>query len=216
MSRLLSRPHLVLLLPHLPLSQPHLPPLLPHLVLLLPLPLPLLAGPACRVLAGALPPRRAVWLLTGSAAALAMTSAASLALLAARGTVLLRTGVRRRKQLRAARVLAEAGPDELFVLDEEHPDAYALPGRPGRIVVTSGMLRALSADERGPCSPVSGPTSGTGTISTWHWSSWLPAAIRPCAPYANPSATHWNAVPTNPQPGPWVTAASRPGPCWPA
>ncbi|MFF1344205.1 M56 family metallopeptidase [Streptomyces sp. NPDC058290] len=37
---------------------------------------------------------------------------------------------------------------ELFVLADDFPDAYALPGRPGRIVVTSGMLRALSAAER--------------------------------------------------------------------
>ncbi|MGW2376127.1 MULTISPECIES: M56 family metallopeptidase [Kitasatospora] len=50
-------------------------------------------------------------------------------------------------------------PDEhpLTVLDDERADAFALPGRlrrpgrtgePGRIVVTSGMLRALSGPER--------------------------------------------------------------------
>ncbi|MGW7378006.1 SpoIIE family protein phosphatase [Streptomyces sp. NPDC054794] len=33
-------------------------------------------------------------------------------------------------------------------LADEQPDAYALLGRPGRIVVTSGMLRALPAEER--------------------------------------------------------------------
>ncbi|MHB1491179.1 MAG: M48 family metalloprotease, partial [Cellulomonas sp.] len=36
----------------------------------------------------------------------------------------------------------------LVVLDDEHPDAYALPGVRGRIVVSTAMLHALSADER--------------------------------------------------------------------
>ncbi|MFI9061805.1 M56 family metallopeptidase [Streptomyces sp. NPDC053429] len=58
-------------------------------------------------------------------------------------------GVRRRwSQLRRAAGLAAEADGELVVLPDEHPDAYALPGRPGRIVVTSGMLRALSAAER--------------------------------------------------------------------
>ncbi|WP_051839930.1 M56 family metallopeptidase [Streptomyces sp. NRRL F-5126] len=38
---------------------------------------------------------------------------------------------------------------EIEVVDDAEPDAYALPGSPGRIVVTSGMLRALDKDERG-------------------------------------------------------------------
>lgn len=40
---------------------------------------------------------------------------------------------------------------ELAVLRDSHPDAYALPGRPGspgRIVVTTGMLHALAPAER--------------------------------------------------------------------
>ncbi|MFD8595800.1 M56 family metallopeptidase [Kitasatospora sp. NPDC059646] len=36
----------------------------------------------------------------------------------------------------------------LTVLDDDRADAYALPGRPPRIVATSGMLAALSAPER--------------------------------------------------------------------
>lgn len=42
-------------------------------------------------------------------------------------------------------------PGGLVVVDDPAPDAFALPGSladPGRIVVTSGMLRVLSADER--------------------------------------------------------------------
>lgn len=37
---------------------------------------------------------------------------------------------------------------DLLVIDAETPDAYALPGRSGRVVVTSAMLRALPADEQ--------------------------------------------------------------------
>ncbi|MFB7292438.1 M56 family metallopeptidase [Actinacidiphila glaucinigra] len=41
----------------------------------------------------------------------------------------------------------------LCVLNDPRPDAYALPGtrrRPGRVVVTTGMLRALTPEEREP------------------------------------------------------------------
>ncbi|PYC65838.1 M56 family peptidase, partial [Streptomyces tateyamensis] len=50
--------------------------------------------------------------------------------------------------LLAARADDEAGEHPLAVLDDDRADAYALPGRPGRIVVTAGMLRALPAPER--------------------------------------------------------------------
>ncbi|MFE3764502.1 M56 family metallopeptidase [Streptomyces sp. NPDC059104] len=77
--------------------------------------------------------------------AIAVTAGALLAWCAAR---LVRGARRRWTQLRrAGRLAAEAG-GELVVLPDEHPDAYALPGSPGRIVVTTGMLRALSAPER--------------------------------------------------------------------
>ncbi|MYR58258.1 M48 family metalloprotease, partial [Streptomyces sp. SID625] len=51
----------------------------------------------------------------------------------------------RTARARAARVPA-AG--DLCVLDSPYPDAYALPGRPHRIVVTTAMLRSLDAAER--------------------------------------------------------------------
>ncbi|MFJ9520754.1 M56 family metallopeptidase [Kitasatospora sp. NPDC101801] len=50
----------------------------------------------------------------------------------------------------AATAEAEAA-DDLLVLPGESPDAFALPGRrrnTGRVVVTRGMLQALSAEER--------------------------------------------------------------------
>ncbi|MFF0133419.1 M48 family metalloprotease [Streptomyces mirabilis] len=66
------------------------------------------------------------------------------------GLVRLTRSVRRRRRevraLAALRRLPAAG--DLIVLADENADAYALPGRPGRIVITSGMLRALPADER--------------------------------------------------------------------
>lgn len=62
---------------------------------------------------------------------------------------LVRTLRRRRHDIRALaalRSLPAAG--DLVVLTDECADAYALPGRPGRIVVTSGMLRSLPPAER--------------------------------------------------------------------
>ncbi|MGW4239999.1 M48 family metalloprotease [Streptomyces sp. NPDC004749] len=53
-----------------------------------------------------------------------------------------------RAELRRARAAAGGTAGELAVLRRARPDAYALPGRPGRIVVTTGMLRALEPDER--------------------------------------------------------------------
>lgn len=58
----------------------------------------------------------------------------------------------RRYRVELARARAATGacvpPGELAVLQDSDPDAYALPGRPGRIVVTTGMLRALEPGER--------------------------------------------------------------------
>ncbi|WP_329371031.1 M56 family metallopeptidase [Streptomyces sp. NBC_01483] len=54
-----------------------------------------------------------------------------------------------RHLLRARRECAELpGHTELAVLDDDVPLAFALPGAPGRIVVSRGMLRRLSDAER--------------------------------------------------------------------
>jgi hypothetical protein len=58
--------------------------------------------------------------------------------------------------LRRCRALAEVyrearclpGREQTVVVDDEAADAYALPGRPGRIVVTAGMLAALDGPGR--------------------------------------------------------------------
>jgi len=50
---------------------------------------------------------------------------------------------------RTARSLPEDDErDGVVVLDDPIPDAYALPGMPGRIVVSTGMLEALGEPER--------------------------------------------------------------------
>lgn len=66
------------------------------------------------------------------------------ALRAARGGVL-QLGSRRRSRELAAELPAG---DELAVIDDPGRYAFALTGRPGRIVVSSGMLRALPPAQR--------------------------------------------------------------------
>lgn len=77
-------------------------------------------------------------------------AAAAGALLACAAARVCRTALRQTRALRTARVRADgaAAAGDLRVLDDPAPDAYALPGRPPRIVVTSAMLRTLSARER--------------------------------------------------------------------
>lgn len=79
----------------------------------------------------------------------------SMALLA--GTLLAAVGAAAGRMLwRRARALAKAaseaaclpGHDQLVVVDDPTAEAYALPGLPGRIVVSTGMLRALDTHEQ--------------------------------------------------------------------
>ncbi|MER6976773.1 M56 family metallopeptidase, partial [Streptomyces carpinensis] len=54
-----------------------------------------------------------------------------------------------RHLIRARRECADLpGEIELAVVDDDTPLAFALPGAPGRIVVSRGMLRCLGNDER--------------------------------------------------------------------
>lgn len=82
-----------------------------------------------------------VGLPVGGTAALALVAALFAALRALR---------RHRCALRwAAEAAAQHGSaGDLTVLPDPGADAYALPGRPGRVVVTAGMLRRLDAGER--------------------------------------------------------------------
>ncbi|GAA0599010.1 M56 family metallopeptidase [Streptomyces crystallinus] len=73
---------------------------------------------------------------------------AAAALLALSGLALIRTARRQLGELRTARRRLAPSTGELAVVRDPGPYAYALPGRPGRIVVTTGMLRALEPAER--------------------------------------------------------------------
>ncbi|MEU5591901.1 M48 family metalloprotease [Streptomyces sp. NPDC020298] len=77
-------------------------------------------------------------------------AAASVGVLAVCAWTLVRSVRRQTRAFRVARSQAGRGPaaGDLCVVDSPHPDAYALPGRPHRIVVTTGMLRSLDAAER--------------------------------------------------------------------
>ncbi|MCG0290775.1 M56 family metallopeptidase [Streptomyces sp. PSAA01] len=57
---------------------------------------------------------------------------------------------RRTRTLTAAALEAACMPteDDLVVVEDEAPDAFAIPGLPGRIVVSTGMLRTLDETER--------------------------------------------------------------------
>uniref|UniRef100_UPI0004CBC509 M56 family metallopeptidase n=1 Tax=Streptomyces sp. NRRL WC-3742 TaxID=1463934 RepID=UPI0004CBC509 len=123
-----------------------------------------------------LPPVAAVghlsvpWLTAAAPSAPFAAVAAGLALVVLTALAV-RTARRRRRDLRTARAalpqhapvrpprsprtllasLLHPGEPPLDVLDDDRADAFALPGHlhePGRIVVTSGMLRALDGPER--------------------------------------------------------------------
>ncbi|MGW5866680.1 M56 family metallopeptidase [Streptomyces sp. NPDC055239] len=61
-----------------------------------------------------------------------------------------RSALRQLHDFRSATSEADRRPTagDLCVVDSPHPDAYALPGRTHRIVVTTAMLRSLDAAER--------------------------------------------------------------------
>ncbi|MFI2074336.1 MULTISPECIES: M48 family metalloprotease [Streptomyces] len=83
--------------------------------------------------------------------AVAVPSAtAAVGLLGVGAWALTRTAVRQIRGLRAAHAEAGRRPTagDLCLVDSPHPDAYALPGRPGRIVITTAMIRCLDAAER--------------------------------------------------------------------
>jgi len=65
-------------------------------------------------------------------------------------TALRRAALGGRDLVLAALACRRLGPDAagLVVVDDDEPDAYALPGIGGRVVVSTAMLRALPADER--------------------------------------------------------------------
>ncbi|GHD85973.1 M48 family metalloprotease [Streptomyces naganishii] len=77
-------------------------------------------------------------------------AAVSVGALAVCAGTLVRAALREFRAFRSARTEACRRPaaGDLCVVDSPHPDAYALPGRPHRIVVTTAMLRSLDVAER--------------------------------------------------------------------
>ena len=65
-------------------------------------------------------------------------------------TALRRAALGGRELVLAALACRRLGPavEGLVIVDDDEPDAYALPGLGGRVVVSTAMLRALPADER--------------------------------------------------------------------
>lgn len=143
-----------------------------HIAVYLPLLLPLLGVPAVRRVAERSHPRTATWVLTGTAVVASTASTVSLGLLAFAGATRLsavpapvsvlavvtlgvlvlalsRTGLAHLTALRDAYAQADRHTAaELVVTQDDDCIAYALPGRPGRIVISRGMLTALNAHER--------------------------------------------------------------------
>lgn len=87
-----------------------------------------------------------LWCMPGSSSVDWTTLVLGALALAWIGVALVRVG-RRRRSYGALRVAGAAGP-EVEILATGAPTAYCLPGRPGRIVVSRSMLRALGPRER--------------------------------------------------------------------
>jgi hypothetical protein len=68
--------------------------------------------------------------------------------IAALGAVLAATSSVVRVALRQRRQSAPRGERELAVVSSAEPFAYSLPGRPGQVVVSTGMLQSLDPEER--------------------------------------------------------------------
>jgi Zn-dependent protease with chaperone function len=78
-------------------------------------------------------------------------AAAALAVLVVLAGRVIVVGVRRVSALREAHRLAavlHAPAGDLAVLDDSEPQAFAVPGHPGRVVVSTGLLRRLDASQR--------------------------------------------------------------------
>jgi Zn-dependent protease with chaperone function len=73
-------------------------------------------------------------------------AAVGLALGVARAVRVLRARVATRRELR--KLCASCAPGELAVVPVAEPHAFAVPGRPGRVLITQGLLRLLDGKER--------------------------------------------------------------------
>lgn len=151
---------------------------------------------------------------SGDGAVTVPVAAAAAGLLGACALAVARHARRHRAELRTARHATGAHPasGDLVVLPDPTPEAYALPGRPGRVVVTAGMLRTLPAAEREALFAHE-RAHLAGRHHLFLLTVTLSAACHPLlrslrAPWRTP----WSAGPTKPPRPGWATAGSRPGP----
>ncbi len=95
------------------------------------------------------------------------------------------------------------GVGQVVVTEDAAADAYTVPGWPCRIVITQGMLRALSAGEREcPARPRARARPGARTTSSPRPRAWPPPPTRCSARSPRRPATPWSAGPTSgPRPG---------------
>jgi Peptidase family M48 len=93
-----------------------------------------------RALGSGLPLPAAAGCLATAAVCVLLAAALRRAALSGRDLVLAALACRRLGHVR--------GAGGLVVVEDDEPDAYALPGIGGRVVVSTAMLRALPADER--------------------------------------------------------------------
>ena len=94
--------------------------------------------------------------------------------------------LRRSRALLDAHRLAAALPAhgaDLTVIADPVPCAYAVPGRPGRIVASVGLLRGLDAGQRRAVLAHDAPICGTTTTPTTPPCGWRPRPTRCCGRY---------------------------------
>jgi len=105
------------------------------------------------------------------------------------------------------------GAEQVVVVSDEAADAYTAPGWPGRIVITTGMVHALTAAERRVLL-----AHERAHASGYHYLFTAAARLawpltRCCARWPPPSVTAWNGGPTSrprprPETGGWPPAPS--------
>lgn len=113
---------------------------------------------------------------------------------------------------RAHRTLAGLSTTaEVAVLPDGVPYAYALPGSPGRIMVSSAMLDCLTeAEQRALLAHERAHLVEAGTTGFCWPFSWPAARTRCCGRCARPSRTARSAGPTRRRPSPPGTGGSPP------
>src|SRR5689334_9210248 len=151
--------------------------------------------------------------LAGMAAALLLTAAAVAVAVVIRA--------RARALAESYRRAASMAPDGRVVVVPGHSiEAYALPGSPGRIVVSGRLLDVLNDRGRAALLAMSTRTWPAGITCSPAWRTSPPRPTRCCSRWPARWTTPWSAGPTSaPPPSPatavWWPAPSARSPCSP-